>query len=436
MKKRTIEPVNRLTVSTSPGQIYGCTGIFDLCGDADLMSLSFQGVEPFLDYLGWERTDVCKILKNFITWVGPQGQGAGSPTNGWLADACADPNLVEWGKCDFQLNDFGRLRRGGPTRDRTKTALRLCENQPRYRLDGSPINNDTEYDMRIITEVLMQDLKRLVVTGNKATGGQFDGLEQLVKSGYTDTNGVTCSMMDSIVIDWNMNGMSGGAGITWNGDAVGATFDIIDVLLAAYRRVRQRIQWASALGSQMTPGDMVLVMPSSFIDCLLNFYTCWRVCPGTAYNENNLQSYEARLFRDSLNGGKYGAGRIWLHGFEIPILPYDWSLIKGPSHFDMYLLTGNVGNTKLISGQYNDLTKAAGPGETSFVATDGGRLLTWEVGDHTCTQMIVEMQPRLLMWAPWAQVRIADVVCDVPGGVISPDPTETSFYPETSFEIA
>jgi len=37
------------------------------------------------------------------------------------------------------------------------------------------------------------------------------------------------------------------------------------------------------------------------------------------------------------------------------------------------------------------------------------------------------------MWAPWAQARIQDVRCVQPGGVLSPDPEEMSFFPECSF---
>ena len=39
--------IQRLAVS-DVGSIYGCCGAFDMCGDADLMSLSFAGNEPLL----------------------------------------------------------------------------------------------------------------------------------------------------------------------------------------------------------------------------------------------------------------------------------------------------------------------------------------------------------------------------------------------------
>lgn len=435
-QQRAVNPsTGAFTVDTTPQQIYGCTGLFDLCSDADVISLSMQGSDKFLDWLGWQRTDVCDIKKSFVDWIRP-AYADSAATVGYLADPCAASNGVEWGKCDFQLTDFGRLRRHTPVRDITKVGLRLCDLQPRYRLDGTVITDDLEFDMRIVTEVLLQDLRRYIITGSKLTSGLFDGLERLVNTGYTDIDGHTCSMMDSIVVDWNANTLDGGSGITWNGAAVASTFDFIDVLLAVYRRIRQRISWSPSLSSPLGIGDMVIVGTTNFLQCLLDAFTCWRVCPGQQYNETNLNSLEAREFRQGLNGGQFGNGHIYLDGFEIPLLAYDWGLQKGPTRSDVYLLTRQVGGVRLINGQYNDLTIASAKRPGWYDATDGGRLLTWVDSDGTCDQRQVEMQPRLLMWAPWAQARFTDVKCTQPGGVISPDPTETSFFPETSFFVA
>lgn len=426
----------RLSVASTPAPIYGCTGLFDLCGDADLMSLSLQGQDTFLDWLGWQATDVCRIQKNFVSWVRPKYNG-GTPTTGYIADPCVDGNTVEWGDCDFILTDFGRLRRTTPVRDLTKSGLRLCEAQPRYRLDGEAINNDDEFDMRIVTEGLLQDLKRGIVNFSKLTSGQFDGLERLVNTGYVNSEGRYCRIMDSVVIDWNANDFDGGSGVTWNGASVGTTFGLIDVIIAAVRRIRQRISWAPALASQrLEVGDMAFVAPTHINQCILDAYTCWRVCPGQAYNETNLNSLEAREFRNSLMGGAYGAGRIYVDGFEIPLINYDWGLIKGPTRSDAYLLTRKVGSTRLINGQYNDMRVATQVLPEYYDATDGGRLLTWADTDNTCYTRSVEMQPRLLMWAPWAQARFIDLKCSGPVAPISPDPEETSFFPETSFSVA
>lgn len=411
-------------VVTPGASLFGCEPLFDICTDDALMSLSFEGTAPFLDWIGWEKTDVCMIRKAFINFVRAEASG-GNKTAGWLADPCADPNGTEVDYCDFTLTDFARLRRESPTRDITKAGLRYCEIQPRYRLDGSPITNQREYDFRLATEVLLQDLKPMIVDGNKTTSGQFSGLETLVKTGYTDADGSRCEMMDSIIIDFNDNDLDGGNGITWNGAAVANTYGYIAILQAIYRRIRHRIRMAPALAAQrMQVGDMVLVLPEDFAACVLDAFNCWNVCAGDA---SLMTTPEARAARNDLNSGLYGAGHITLDGFEIPLMPYDWGLISSGQTFDSYLLTGAVGNVKLIQGQFNDMQSAANENPDKFASTDGGRLLSWAEGRHTCEVQIVEMQPRLLMWAPWAQARIMDAVCATPGGVISADPYNNYF---------
>ena len=417
--------------------IYGCCGLFDMCSDADLVSLSMQGADPFLDWLGWESTDVCVINKNFIAWIRPE-QSEGVCTGGYLADPCADPHGVEYGTCDFTLQDFARLRREGPVRDVTMNDVRYCERQPRYRLDGSMITDDREFDARLIAEVQLQDLRRMVITGNATTSGQFSGLENLVITGYNNADGSPCPLMDSMVVDWNHNGMAGGAGITVNGQAVGATFNLVDVLLAVFRRNKQRIMWSPTLAAQTGGGlDIILLLPSYLTNCLLDHYTCWSVCDGSQYNEVALQSYEARQFRNSLLGGKFGFGQITLDNTTIPLLEHDWELIKGPHCGDMYLLIGGVGAVKTISGQYLNMNTVPGAyPEADYSVSDGGRFLRWVERDHTCVKQVAELRTRLLMWAPWAQARFQDVCCDAVLDPLSPDPCETSFFPVTSFSVA
>jgi hypothetical protein len=419
--------------TTGVPSIYNCCGLFDLCGDADLMSLSFEGAVPFLDWLTWQPTLVCEIVRNFITWVRPErANGVASP--GWICNPCDDPYGTQWGSCGFKLDHFGRLRRSGPVREAPRSKMILCENQPRYRLDGQMIVDDLEFDMRLAMEVLMQDLKRMVITGNHATCGQFDGLVQYVKTGYVDpSTGHRCTSMDSFVVNWNGNDMGalpGGHGATLNGQAIPTGTNFVDLLLWLWQAIRTRIGLSPQLASQtLTPGDVVLVMPSWMIRCLLDQYTCWSVCANSIND-----TYEARTFRNNLNGGMFGYGEIQLDGFRIPLIGYDWGLQSGPTRGDIYMLTGSIGTTRLLNGQYLDMRGAPGAWpEALFNVTDGGRVLQWAERQHTCMQRIVEMQPRILSWAPWAQARIEEVVCHGIGLPIVADPENTSFFPEKSF---
>lgn len=437
---RNIDPKGGRVVeraTSTLATIYGCCGLFDMCSDQDLMSLSLQGSSKFMDWIGWEATDVCVVKKNFIAWVRPE-YSTGTKTAGYLSDPCADPNGVDYGVCDFTLTDFGRIRRKGPTRDITYNDIRYCDAQPRYRLDGTMITDIREYDLRLLTEVMLQDVRDLVLNGNAQTGGQFDGLKRLVKTGYVNANGQSCALMDSVIVNWNHNTLSGGTGETWNGAAIGTGFDLIDVITEIVRNVRTRISWAPSLASQgLSAGDMVIMLPQFLARCLLDAFTCWSVCPGTQYNEANIQTFEARTFRRTLDGGAFGDGRIFIDGMEIPLLVNDIGTVVNGTEGDIWVLTGQVGSVKLLQGQYMDMRgPATADPNALFSYTDGGRLLVWTNSENTCLEVVSEFRPRILGWAPWAQARIQNVRCQLAGPILVGDPNSayfpigtTGFYP-------
>jgi len=438
--KRLTEGRGELRLDTN-ALPYGCNPLFSDCTDADvlslspaLMGLSFRGANQFLDWLGWQASNECYVRRDFISYSRPESSME-SCSPGYLADPCGEDYGVETGSCSFELQDFGRLRRHGFTRDLTRDNMNYCVTRPRYRIDGSAIMSNTEYDMRIATEVLFQDLKGLVITGNHATPGQFDGLDVLVNSDYKNIDGSDCPFMDSIVIDMNENGMSGGAGETWNGVAIDPTAGFINILQAVFRRIKRRIRWSPVLAAQrMAVGDMVLLAPEELIGCILDAFTCWSVCDIGELDQPwvFINSLEGRQFRTQLNGGMFGAGRIFLDGFEIPMLPYEWGMINGYNLYDAFLLTGSVGNVKTLQGQYNDMTKMPTiPGtDKNYQSFDNGLLLTWSDNQGTCEQRHVEIDPRIIAWAPWALARFMDVSCTTIGGPLSEDPCDEYFpYP-------
>lgn len=409
----------RLTVTEGDGLYSPVPPLFDLCGDNDLMSLSLTGVQPFLDWVGWQQTDVYRLVREYISYHRAAATVGGTPTAGWMANPCDDPNGVESKYCELVIEGFARLRRGGPTRDITRSGLNYCDVSPRFRIDGGRVDDDREYDIYRATEVIVQDLAGMLIDGNASTPGQSDGLENLVKTGHE------CAILDSIVVDWNGNGMDGGAGATWNGTAISETSTFVDLLMAIVRRIRQRVHMTPTLAaSGLREGDLILLMPGAYVPCVLDAYTCWSVCAG---DSTQLQSFEARRFRDALNGGMFGAGQITIEGVTIPIMPFDFGLMNSNGTFDAYVLTRGVGPRRFLYGQYNNMNLVAAKKGEGYAAIDGGRLLTWSTSDHTCEQRIVEMQPRLVLEAPWAQARVQNIQCNALGGAISSDPWSSNF---------
>lgn len=425
----TPQPVSRALSVENMASPFGACNFFDRCGEDDLLSLHYSGGLPLLDWMGFNVSNTYERVFEYLTYVRP-ARANGSPSAGHLADPCATPNGIEWGSTKLTINNFGRYGRRGPTRAMMKPEL-FCVSDPRRRLDGTAVTDEREWDARFAMDVILQDLSRDIITGNSATPGKMDGLEQWVKTGYDNP------MLDSIVIDWNGNDLDGGAGITWNGSAIGTTLDIIDVLRSAVRRVLARIGWSPTMRMQnLQSGDIVLLMPTHMATCLLDFYTCWAVCPSTDNITVQLQSYEARQFRQSLNGGLYGVGQIQIDNITIPIMAYDWGLIKSATLSDMYVLIRNVGAVQTWFGEHLNADTAAAAFRTQgYFSTDGGRVLGVYVTENECYQLREWIHPRIYTRAPWLQVRIKDVRCSDIIDPLSPDP-ETSFFGMSSFEAA
>jgi ferredoxin-like protein FixX len=322
-----------LTLSTM-ASMYGCCGLFDLCGDNDLLSLTVEA-EPFLDWLTWRPNNECNQFVKLLTYVGPAGTYNDSEGTG-AAAACDDAAGVEFGTCEVLLPDKGRIKRAGPVRDLTDNNRRLCDQQPLYMKDGMQITDELMWSVTMAGLALKQDLKRMLVTGNASTANQFSGLQTLVNTGYRNArDGSYCTSMDSIVLNWGSNPMS----YAYNG-----THNLIDYLIDIIRRIRTRAMWSN-LGP-ISVGDMVLVMPSHIRDCLLDAFTCWSVCTGNQYDETVINTFEGRTFRDRLNGGAFGMGQIWVDGTMVPIVTYDWlPLTSAAPYFtgDIYVLTRRIG---------------------------------------------------------------------------------------------
>lgn len=427
------ELIQRLTLATGVPDnpfIADATPFFDRC-ESELMSLHFGGRMSLLDLFNWSVSNVFTKTFNFITYNRPE-MSSGTPTAGHLTDPCADPSGYEFGTAKITLDGFGLYGRAAPTRYILKPT-RYCETDPIYRVDGTPVTNEFEWDLRFVMDVLRQDLYRHIITGNASTPGQFDGLQQWINTGYES------SMLDSMVVDWAGNNMakSGGGPVTLNGSPI-TPIDLIRLIQAIIRRFKQRIQWSPTLATERENGvDVVLVMPTFLAECLLDFFTCWSVCEGGQYSPVNLMTYEARNFRDSLNGGRYGGGFIRIDGQVIDIFPYDWETMHGTHRGDIYILTRAVGNQQLWEGEHLSADAAAdfikGQGHNEYFSTDGGRVIGLTEVDNLCYKTKAWIRPRLVNRAPWLQARIMNVECSTILTPLSPDPLDTSWYPLASF---
>jgi hypothetical protein len=405
--------------------------LFDLCGDNDLVSLSLMGAyNRALDAVGFVTSNVHHIHEDMITYVSAEGAAAGTPSSGVHVNPCAPGTSVESGGCAFELTGWGRLRRASEVRDVTEVMLKFCETQPRYNIAGQMISNDYEWDVVRIMSVLIHDFQRLFITGSALVAGQADGLELLVNYGYTNPdNAELCTAMDSTVVDYNGNAMcptNGAVGVTVNGAAVADGWRLIDFIKAFLRRTQTRIQMSSLVGAPLHIG----LIPTATLTCLINCYVCDLVCGGDV---ERMDSFEARAKLTDLQQ-QFGAGGTILltfDGYPVLFYAYDWELWDSVTDTsDIYILTPTVGTTPLVRIQVKDMSEAlrvTDKSGTEFRVTDQNRVLSWENWDNTCYQVNSEMQWRVYMPAPWAQMRITNVACDTILGQISGDPLSPAF---------
>ncbi len=411
-------------LSASPGNtIYG-QGLFSLCGENDIVSALVRD-DALLRWLPWlpnnERNRFIKVL----SWVGPEGSSwdVQVPTQGYLGeDNCAPPNSVEWGKCEIVLNK-GLYGRCGQDIAAIDIGYKYCNAEPIYRIDGTVINNDAEWQLSLASSVLKDDLSEHLIIGDQSTPQQMNGLEQLITTGYVDARtGEPCSQVDSIVYDWANASISG----------------IYVLLVEIVNRIKLR---ARAAGGVNVTRDLTIMLPSFLRDCLVNEVACEGPCASSVVDATvAIINTNARADRDRyLTGGANGDGWIPINGVPVSFLVNDWIPFQscpgggaGSYVSDIYVLTRRLGNRTVLRGEFQNLTPSAAAlaknfGSQQFRVTDGGKFLVYSKADETCFNTCILTRPGIYVSAPWAQARITNVCCSTTLTPISPDP-DTEYF--------
>lgn len=416
----------------NPGQL-----LFDICGDNDLTSLTMAGsYSPLFDVIGFDFSNVYKVEESFITYIASAGAAASSPASGVLSAACAPGNGVEWGHQQLRHSGWTSLGRKSPVRDITEMDMRLCESSPRYRVDGSIINDDFEWDMVTMMSVMMQDMHRLFVTGNAANDNEANGIQRLIKTGVTDTDGNPFPQMDSFIVDWNGNAMApnnGAVGVTLNGSAVDDGYVLIDFINSWVRHTVGRINMAPTLAGQ-TP-MFTCMLPTEALSAFIYAYANYAITGNTRItvnvNNEDVIAMRNRLIREAIDG----TVTLVFEGYPVTFIPWDWETIdEVTGNVDMYFLTNMVGTTPLVRLNLKDMRRplaisaSNGTANTMRYVLDGGRVLGHKVEDHTCEYVTARLDFRPLVRAPWAMMKVTDVAVNSLFGHLSPDPL-SSFFP-------
>lgn len=425
--------VKETSLTAFSNTLYGCTGLFGMCGPDEIIGMTMVD-DPLVDWLGFVPDTICEKFIKGWTYTDVKGTADGSPVGHVYGEQCDDPPSSEKGVCEFFIGDFGTLRACGETVKVGDIGLRKCDKQPTYTIpvEGvGPIRIDNDLDLETIagTQTIKHELSRLLITGDKTVAGQFDGLANLVKTGFYSIDQKRCQELDSVVVNWAGDHMDG---------AVNGHGSIITKIRDVWRRIAQRISW-TGLGKP-AEGDVVLVMPSFLAWELLDEWAFW------SFREQNSLSnqvvyrdaYELRDIREKYSQGLYGAGYITVDGFNIHIIAHDWMIPTqdAPDFIsDIYLLVRRIGGRRVLQGQYIPLDMGADAvaqyAGYNYFQTDtlqGGRMLRWMKFDNACVMPCGMLRPRMYLETPWAQAVINSVAVDPQFAPNVLDPQSNYFF--------
>lgn len=403
---------------------YGLPPLFPECTGEDITTLFYHDSEPFLNWLGMKKATQRVVKRGFINWVLPVGATEGTVSSGLPVTLCDPGQGFSYDTCDYTLSDFGYIQRSGETWIVGGNQINYCETSPKWRVDGTEISDPLDWETSNLINVVMNDLAVRVLIGNKSTALDADGLLSLIKTGYEDSNGNLCPLMDSFIIDWNENPACGDPGETpppvptVNGVDYNGVINIVKVLRDVIRRIRRRGTLAKL--PPLQAGDMILALPDWAIECIVMCAVCWIECSGDWVR---MDSNNAIARREEFMGGGLGYGHLNLDGFMLPLVPYNpinyngdsgdnpaGYLDNGDGTFNMLLLTRAFGNRDVMYMEYNDLSDGRDVGYR-YATNENGQFLSWVNVDNRCWKFNMASEWRLRLEAPWAQVLFQNVSC-------------------------
>jgi hypothetical protein len=270
---------------------------------------------------------------------------------------------------------------------------------------------------------LVNDYKRrysgLVFTGNivnasyyeaGAYGYQYQGLDRLVNTGYTDTfTQTTCPAADSTVVN------AGGAIIQ---NTAGAT---VTRYIEYYRAV-------SYLAEQLAVNDVEWVWVMRYQKflaltqvwpCAYETYRCFNASPNDSSIVIDVSASEQQAMRQAMRNGHY----LLIDGKQVPVVIDNTmtELNAGGGNFqsDTYLLpvkSAALGGQLLYLDYFNyrgpfgmqSIISQLGPTDEYRVSSDGRFAIFFMAGLAYCKQVMMRTRKRLILRAPFLAVKIED----------------------------
>lgn len=432
-----VEPKRRDSTPSTPEAkaIYGGQGLFGLCTDTQVINASIS--QPGIaNWLNWRpsiyRTNDVGIM-TFVdrvpgsTYTHPAGP----------CEDCGENTaftVCEWSWC------FGRYCEQAPTLDVLETGLKLCEQQPTWRLignltdalgnvlpggeRGNPIQTDFEWSMVRNGRSLASDVAQQLWTGTgTGTAPNLDmvGLSLMINTGWQDKSGADCDGADPVVWPFNSNCI----GDLYNGYSVCTYIEFM------WQHIFYRLMGAG-LGLPMEE-ECAIWAPPDIANALVREWACCEAqsCEPAASGNTvfiNAQEVNEEKRRRWQYPGFIFVGTIRLsNNYEIPVysdifIPVTKNTTAMQAVGDIYLLVKSVQGTPLLWGEYQNFSQTIDPElirrYTDYDVTDDGMFFTAWAARNACVSHTTYIKPRLIGHGMPFQGRLTNVCANVPGAFL------------------
>lgn len=278
--------------------------------------------------------------------------------------------------------------------------------------------------------------ERVAITGARTNTGsgavrgfmsEFDGLDVLVNTGYTDTTSVACPAADSMVITFgtNIDGTISG------GDGRNIVDTITDLVYAGQDRARQ-------LGLEV---EYVLVMRQELFRALTDVWACqYNTSRCELVNTNDrrvLDAMASNQLRVDLLTGYY----LLVDGVAYPVvisegIPQGGGTTANQFTQDMYLLPLSVNGEETLYVEYFDMNNAylnefvnfpTANGGNGVGAINNGLFLASALRSAYCYEYHFGARMRMILRTPFLAGRVDNITFSFRAPVRSPF-TNESFY--------
>lgn len=397
--------------------------------------------------LGLESSNLLTEILEVMTGVTDASGGTnatswcGNPPVPGQAKVCQQ--IYKWGKW-FMKTHLNVLPEIGTLRNRSDVPAQIMNAGPSnnpfipdlmYRL-ADP-QSQLQYELFLVGVALERRLEIVLARGNNATAAantqvgwmaEFNGLDQLVKTGHTDAvTGLTCPAMDSVVINYNAN---------VNTTTVGGR-NIVQVISDMVYGIRQR-----AVKNGMSP-SWVFVMREELFKSLVENYVCnyntYR-CSGATNQPLNNDAAEINRMRLAMQNGMY----LEVDGVPYPVVwtegIADATPLANTHESDLFFIPVSDAGTPLTRIQYFPMDNQYIQEFSAFAGDqiailNNGMYMAAPRDNGFCKEYLFGAKMRLILETPWLAGRIDNLQYTFSANIRNAIP-DASFYADGGISIA